>query len=158
LQSTSFNLTAIKIFHYNIYCIVSDFTGNHNMTKTQDLLLCQLLHTANLCWLRKRGLPSFNFSAVSDAGHGTLELSFGIPSAHAEAHQTLLEDWMETAKKAERLHILLLLLSEHKKHSMPEHLATLWHAEGSALQHELFNTALPGVYTSSDEAIEALKS
>lgn len=127
------------------------------MTKTQDLLLCQLLHTANLCWLRKRGLPSFNFTAISDAGHGTLELNFGIPSAHADAHQALLEDWLETAKKAERLHILLILLGEHKKHGLPPALAASWHQEGTTLKQELFNTSLPGVYISSDEAIAALK-
>lgn len=126
------------------------------MIQPQDLLLCQLLHTANLCWLRKRGLPTFNLTATTDAGHGTLDLNFGIPSAHADAHQALLLDWLETAKKAERLHVLLILLGEHKKHSMPDSLAKIWQDEGAELQKELFNTATPGVYSSPEEAVSQL--
>lgn len=127
-------------------------------TKTQDLLLCQLIQTANLCWLRKRGLTTFNIVTSTDASLGTLDINFGIPNTHADSHATLLQDWLETAKKTERMHILLLLLAEHKKHNLPEKIAESWQREGELLQKELFDLPSPGVFSTQEEAISTLKS
>ena len=115
------------------------------MVKPQDLLLVQLLQTTSLCWLRKRGLPSFHFNSVAMAGEGTVELHFGIPAAHADSHPALVEDWLTFAKKTERLHVLLGLLSNTPDIPAMRAVRNDWMKEGTALRSELFDPDLPGV-------------
>lgn len=133
-------------------------TNSQELNKPQDLFFCQLLHTANLCWLRKRGLPQFNLATQSNAGEGTLELHFGIPATHLEAHQSLLNDWLYHAKKVERLYLLLKFIQEGQQKAVPDFILNEWQQEGEALRTELFNTDLPGVYDNLDQAIEAAKN
>jgi hypothetical protein len=121
----------------------------------QDLLLVQLIQTASLCWLRKRGLPSFKFGTTTDAGAGTLELQFGLPSTHEQAHQALIEDWLEFSKKTERLHVLMTLLAQTPDIQAMKSLRSQWMDEGTQLRTELFDAELPGVYSSLDAAVQS---
>lgn len=132
-------------------------TNHEALNKPQDLFLCQLLHTANLCWLRKRGLPQFNLATQSNAGDGTLELHFGIPATHLEAHQSLLNDWLHEAKKVERLYLLLKFIQEGQQKDVSPSILEEWQKEGEILRAQLFDTDLPGVYTDIEQAIESAK-
>lgn len=133
-------------------------TNSQELNKPQDLFFCQLLHTANLCWLRKRGLPQFNLATQSNAGEGTLELHFGIPATHLEAHQSLLNDWLYHAKKVERLYLLLKFIQEGREKNIPPFILDEWQKEGEQLRTELFDPNLPGVYGTLEDAINAAKN
>lgn len=120
----------------------------------QELLWSQILHTANLCWLRRKGLTAFALTAETDAKESTQTLAFGIPGADAASHAELLSEWMGVCKKVERMYILLQLLAEHQRDPLPAARAKLWLEEGGRLRDELFAPTDSGVFSSMEDAVE----
>jgi hypothetical protein len=127
------------------------------LPKAQDLQLVQMLHTANVCWLKKNHLPAFHLVAQTNLGTGDIDLHFGIPNASPDTHSSLLQSWMVVVRAVERLYTLKMLLSETQHVVLPVSVMNDWKAEGEALHHALFDEDTPGVVQSFDAALQKVQ-
>jgi hypothetical protein len=118
----------------------------------QDLLFVQLLHTANVCWLKSNKLPTFQLVTQSDLSNGEIDLHFGIPKSSPETHGALLQSWMMTVRDVERLYTIKLILSELQKNNQASDIIDRLKREGQALHQKLFEADMPGVFNSFEAA------
>jgi hypothetical protein len=126
-------------------------TGTINLY-AQDLLFVQLLHTANVCWLKSNKLPAFQLVTQSDLSNGEIDLHFGIPKASPETHGELLQSWMMTVRDVERLYTIKLILSELQKNNQTSSVIDKLKLEGQLLHQKLFDDDMRGVFNSFDAA------
>lgn len=127
------------------------------MPKAQDLLFIQMLQTSSLCWLLNRGLPTLQLNAFINAADNTLEINFGIPAANESDYKKLLDDWVQFAKKVERMHILLQLLAETQNVKGIETMRERWFEEGRKIKEEVFSKNFPGTFDDLDATVNSFK-